>query len=82
MKLSISIFSLVLSAIVSSSSLPFSLGGAQKTLGDGEPVPGDNPLKFCKKDHGDDLLVLEKVDLSPNPPVKYVHAVQSYVLLN
>ena len=45
-------------------------------------MPGDNPLKFCKKDHGDDLLVLEKVDLSPNPPVKYVHAVQSYVLLN
>jgi len=80
MKLSISLFSLVLSTIVSSSSLPFSLGGAQKTLGDGAPVPGDNPLKFCKKDHGDDILVLEKVDLTPNPPVKFVRTVQSYVV--
>jgi len=78
MKLSISIFSLVLSTIVSSSSLPFSLGGAQKTLGDGEAVPGNNPLKFCKKDHGDDLLVLEKVDLTPNPPVKYVPVLKPY----
>ncbi|KAG9241509.1 putative Phosphatidylglycerol/phosphatidylinositol transfer protein [Calycina marina] len=70
MKLSIPLVTLILSTIVSSSSLPFNFGGAQKTLGDGEAVPGDNPLKYCKKDHGDDLLTLEKVNLSPNPPKK------------
>jgi len=31
-------------------------------------VPGDNPLYFCG-DPVDDLLKIEKVDLSPNPPV-------------
>ncbi|KAF2242358.1 phosphatidylglycerol/phosphatidylinositol transfer protein precursor, partial [Trematosphaeria pertusa] len=30
-------------------------------------VPGDNPLYFCA-DPADDILKIEKVDLSPNPP--------------
>ncbi|KAK3691179.1 Phosphatidylglycerol/phosphatidylinositol transfer protein [Vermiconidia calcicola] len=30
-------------------------------------VPGDNPLQHCK-DPKDDILDLESVDLSPNPP--------------
>jgi hypothetical protein len=34
-------------------------------------VPGDNPLYFCA-DPEDDLLEIEKVDLSPNPPEAYV----------
>jgi len=33
-------------------------------------VPGDNPLTYCKANHDDDILVLEKVDLTPNPPLK------------
>jgi hypothetical protein len=30
-------------------------------------VPGDNPLYFCA-DPADDIVKIEKVDLSPNPP--------------
>jgi hypothetical protein len=30
-------------------------------------VPGDNPLFFCS-DPKDDILVVKKVDLDPNPP--------------
>lgn len=71
MKLSSSILTLLLSTLVAADGLSFFGGGAQKALGDGEAIPGDNPLTYCKKDHSDDLLVLEKVDLSPNPPVKY-----------
>jgi hypothetical protein len=70
MKFSISILTLLLSTLVASDGLSFTFSG-QKKLGDGAAVPGDNPLTYCKKDHDDDLLVLEKVNLSPNPPLKY-----------
>jgi hypothetical protein len=70
MKFSTSILALILSTLVASDSLSF-FGGGQKALGDGEAVPGDNPLAYCRKDHDDDILVLEKVNLTPNPPLKY-----------
>ncbi|KAK4204068.1 putative Phosphatidylglycerol/phosphatidylinositol transfer protein precursor [Triangularia verruculosa] len=31
-------------------------------------IPGDNPLKYCDTDHKDDIITIEKVDLTPNPP--------------
>ncbi|KAK0671138.1 putative Phosphatidylglycerol/phosphatidylinositol transfer protein precursor [Cercophora samala] len=31
-------------------------------------IPGDNPLKYCDADRGDDIITIEKVDLTPNPP--------------
>lgn len=34
-------------------------------------VPGDNPLNFCQEP-SNDILTIESVDLSPNPPVPYV----------
>jgi len=34
-------------------------------------VPGENPLQHCQ-DPKDDILTLESVDLSPNPPKAYV----------
>jgi hypothetical protein len=68
MKFTLSILTLLLSTLVASDGLSFL--GSQKTLGEGGAVPGDNPLTFCKKDHDDDLLVLEKVNLTPNPPLK------------
>lgn len=74
MKFTTSIFTFLLSTLVASEGLSFgssfSLGG-QKALGDGAPVPGDNPLTYCKKDHDDDILALDLVNLSPNPPLKY-----------
>jgi hypothetical protein len=35
-------------------------------------VPGDSPLEFCPGDHSKDLVTIESVDLSPNPPKAYV----------
>jgi hypothetical protein len=35
---------------------------------DDHKVPGDSPLEFCPGDHSDDLVEINKVDLSPNPP--------------
>jgi len=31
-------------------------------------VPGENPLQFCDADRGDDVITIEKVILTPNPP--------------
>ena len=46
-------------------------GEQQKALEDPPKVPGDNPLTFCSKP-ADDILKINKVDLSPNPPKAYV----------
>ena len=81
MKVTLSLLTLALSTLIAADGLSFgasfaardlSAFGKQKALGDGGAVPGDNPLTYCKKDHDDDLLKLEKVNLTPNPPVKYV----------
>ena len=34
-------------------------------------VPGDNPLQYCQA-ADDNILAIEYVNLSPNPPVPYV----------
>ena len=57
-------------ASVSAGSL-FSTGGDQAVINEEFKVPGDNPLYFCA-DPKDYSLEIEKVDLSPNPPVPYV----------
>lgn len=31
-------------------------------------VPGQNPLKFCDADHDDDIITIDEVILTPNPP--------------
>jgi len=70
MKFSLTIISLFLSSLVVSVDLSFFPG--QQVLDDdkGGDVPGENPLTFCKADHGDDILELEHVNLDPNPPLK------------
>jgi len=40
---------------------------SQIEINDDFTVPGDNPLNFCS-DPADDILTIENVDLSPNPP--------------
>ncbi|KAI4618085.1 uncharacterized protein J4E87_008095 [Alternaria ethzedia] len=52
---------------VSVTASPSWMGGDQVTIKEEYKVPGDNPLYFCG-DPADDLLKIEKVDLSPNPP--------------
>lgn len=70
MKFSLSLLTLACSTLVASKGL--SLFGGQKVLDDSLAVPGDNPLEYCKAEHADDLLILEYVDLDPNPPTACV----------
>ncbi len=35
-------------------------------------VPGENPLQFCDSDRSDDIITIDEVILSPNPPEAYV----------
>ena len=60
---------------VSVTASPSWMGGDQVTIKEEYKVPGDNPLYFCG-DPADDLLKIEKVDLSPNPPKPYVFLVE------
>lgn len=46
----------------------------QVTIKEDFKVPGSNPLYFCD-DPKDNILEIEKVDLSPNPPEPYVATV-------
>ena len=63
MKLASCFVSLVLSSLATAS-----IFGGQTILEDPAlSVPGDNPLTFCKATK-DDKLVIEYVDLIPNPP--------------
>jgi len=68
MKFSISIFSLLFGGLVASDGLSF-FGGGQKVLDGGESVPGQNPLTHCQAMVDDDILILDHVNLIPNPPV-------------
>jgi hypothetical protein len=69
MKFSLALTSLFLSSFVSAAGVSFFSNG-QKVLEDkGEAIPGDNPLIHCKKEHSENILVLDHVNLTPNPPV-------------
>lgn len=65
MKFTTLLVSLVLTATVSAKSSWFN--PSQITVNEEFKVPGDNPLYFCS-DPADDILTIENVDLSPNPP--------------
>lgn len=41
------------------------------TFGDLD-VPGKNPLEFCDADRSADVISIEEVILTPNPPEAYV----------
>jgi hypothetical protein len=65
---------------VSVSASPSWMGGDQVTIQEEYKVPGDNPLYFCG-DPANDLLKIEKVDLSPNPPKPYVFPIGALQVL-
>ncbi|TAQ84411.1 hypothetical protein B7494_g7273 [Chlorociboria aeruginascens] len=68
MKLSTTLLTLCFSTFVASKGFSIQVGG-QKVLDDkGGPVPGENPLTYCKSDHDNDLFVIDHVNLNPNPP--------------
>ncbi|KAF2748601.1 phosphatidylglycerol/phosphatidylinositol transfer protein precursor [Sporormia fimetaria CBS 119925] len=62
MRISALLLSAVCAISVSASWVP-----GQVAISEDFKVPGDNPLHFCGNPK-DDLLEIEKVDLSPNPP--------------
>ncbi|KAL7785194.1 putative phosphatidylglycerol/phosphatidylinositol transfer protein precursor [Trichoderma ceciliae] len=43
-------------------------GDSASALDSGLKVPGENPIEFCDADRDDNIIVIEKVDLAPNPP--------------
>jgi len=67
MKFSTSLVTLLLSTIVASEGLSF-FGGSQHVLDDSVAVPGESPLEFCQATHDDDILIIQHVNLTPNPP--------------
>lgn len=43
------------------------------------PVEGDNPLTYCSDPSGN-ILEIQSVDLSPNPPQPYVFRSSGFIL--
>jgi hypothetical protein len=72
----LSVAALSASNLVSAGSW-FGVGGDASTKGV-ERVPGDSPLEFCDKDHSEDTVHIEQVDLLPNPPETYVYIPHSF----
>jgi hypothetical protein len=72
MKFSTTALTLLFSSLAAANGVNFFSVGGQKPLGDGEAVPGVNPLKYCSKDHTSEVFDLDYVNLNPNPPVAYV----------
>jgi hypothetical protein len=71
MRFSTTLTTLLLSSLVASKSLS-AFGGEQHVFDDSLAVPGESPLEYCQPNHESDLLIIEHVDLSPNPPKAYV----------
>ncbi|OCK81889.1 hypothetical protein K432DRAFT_424571 [Lepidopterella palustris CBS 459.81] len=66
MKLSALFLSVVITTSVSATPASWFNQG-QLAIQDEFKVPGDNPLYFCS-DPSDDILIIDNVDLDPNPP--------------
>lgn len=64
MKLIVCLLSFALSSLAS----PLFLG-SQEILSDDKKVPGDNPLEYCDPSLSEYSLIVEHVNLVPNPPV-------------
>lgn len=45
----------------------------QSVVKDNLDVPGDSPLKYCEEQRDDDIILIQSVDLSPNPPQACVY---------
>ena len=61
----LSLLTLFLSCVALSNTLSL-FGSDQQVLDEDLSVPGDNPLFYCQ--HTGDVLRIDYVDLTPNPP--------------
>lgn len=62
----LSLLTLFLSCVAVSTTLSL-FGSDQQVLDEDLAVPGDNPLFYCQKTE-EDILRIDYVDLTPNPP--------------
>ena len=67
MGLTLFLLTLFLSCVAVSNSLSL-FSSDQQTLDDRLAVPGDNPLFYCQPAIQENILVVDYVDLAPNPP--------------
>ena len=67
MRLAPFLITLFLSCVAVSNSLSL-FSGDQQVLDDELAVPGDNPLHYCQPAIEQNILVIDYVDLTPNPP--------------
>lgn len=72
MRFTASLATLLLSAIVVTSKGLSFFSNHQRVLDDSLAVPGESPLEYCQPNHEQDLLIIQHVNLTPNPPVAYV----------
>lgn len=68
MKFSISVATLCLSTLVASRGLSL-FGDSQTPFDEDLSIPGDNPLEYCQPEHATDSLIIQHVNLAPNPPL-------------
>lgn len=59
---------LALAAVSTNALNVFRHDGTSLIARDDLDVPGKNPLKFCDADRADDLITIDEVILTPNPP--------------
>lgn len=70
-------FSTAFVALLSASVAParaLGLWGSDQTAvvaDDPLKIPGESPLKLCRKGQEDDIVSIDSVDLLPNPPKAY-----------
>lgn len=65
-------YAIALAALLSAAQGLSIFGNDAVTTNDDLKVPGESPLELCDKDHDDDIVQIERVDLLPNPPEAYV----------
>lgn len=73
MKVSPSFLTLLLATLFAAegiSALGFSFTGQSPLVDSRLAVPGDSPLTYCNSDHDNDILIIDHVNLTPNPPQK------------
>jgi len=71
MRFSSAILALAASLAPASGSL-FARGNQAVITDDDLKIPGDSPLELCPKEHDKDIVTIQSVNLTPNPPQAYV----------
>jgi hypothetical protein len=70
MRLSIAVVGLLSAIAAPAAAFDLFPSSEQNHLGgDGDKIPGNSPIEHCDNSHSHDIIQIEKVDLTPNPPL-------------